>query len=193
MMFRNTRTVRDSVRCGAPMSPRAGFTLIEILIAIAIFVVVMTIVMSVFIAGLRTRAEGAANMALEREGSVILEQIMRGLRGVGGLREAHRDSVRIGVNGSVVLFDVDLNDYPTSKRSDDTTSLIYLLNGEVYYQAEQYSAETEQISGADGHVESLQFTRTSDGLDIEIKLSTELPVTDRRAFIHLTKSVSMRN
>lgn len=193
MTRHKNRTVLDGARYVARTTSRAGFTLIEILIAIAIFLVVMTIVMSVFIAGLRTRAEGAANMALEREGSVILERIMRGLYGAGGLREAQRDTVTVGSSGDTVRFNVDRNEYPTSGTSDDTTSLIYFLSGEVYFRADVDGADAERISGAEGHVESLQFTRTSDGLDIAIKLSSDLPVTDRRAFIHLTKSVSMRN
>ena len=193
MTRHKNRTVLDGARYVAQTTSRAGFTLIEILIAIAIFVVVMTIVMSVFIAGLRTRAEGAANMALEREGSVILERIMRGLYGAGGLREARRDTVTVGSRGDTLTFSVDRNDYPTLQPSDDTTSLIYLLEGEVYYRPDLEVSETARISTAEGHVESLQFTRTSDGLDIEIKLSSDLPVTDRRAFIHLTKSVTMRN
>ena len=170
-----------------------GFTLIEILIAVAVFVVVMTVVMSIFISGLRTRAEGVTNLALEREGSVILERIMRGVYAKGGLREANSGTVTVGEDGSSIWFTVDRNTYPTKTRADDITSFIYLLDGEVYYKPDVNDSETVRLSGAQGHVESLQFTPTASGVDIHIKLTSSLPATDRTAFIYLTKSVTMRN
>jgi hypothetical protein len=51
------------------------------------------------------------------------------------------------------------------------------------------------ISAGEGHVESIQFTPGGDPsrIDITIKLSSDMPGTDRKAFIHLAKSVTMRN
>jgi prepilin-type N-terminal cleavage/methylation domain-containing protein len=172
---------------------KCGFSLIELLVAVAIFAVVMTIVTAIFLAGLRTRAEGAQNMALEREGSVILERVMRGLYGKGGLREANSGTAVLGDDGSSIWFEVDRNATPTKMRTDDTSSLIYLLNGEVYYRPDTTAEEVQRISSGEGHVESLQFARTASRVDITIKLASDLPGTDRKAFIHLTKSVALRN
>jgi len=175
------------------MKVSKGFTLVEILIAIAVFMVVMTVAMSIFIAGLRARAEGVANLALEREGSVILERIMRGVYAKGGLREGNSGTVTVSEDGSSIWFTVDRNPYPTKTRADDITSLVYLLDGEVYYKPDVNGSETVRLSSAEGHVESLQFVPTASGVDIAIKLSSSLPATERTAFIHLTKSVTMRN
>lgn len=172
---------------------KCGFSLVELLVAIAVFVVVMTIVTAVFLAGLRTRAEGSENMALEREGGMILERIMRGLYGKGGLREANSGTAVLGEDGSSIWFEVDRNSTPTKMRTDDTSSLIYLYSGEVYYRPDTTAEDVQRISSGQGHVESLQFTRTATRVDITIKLVSDLPGTDRRAFIHLTKSVALRN
>jgi prepilin-type N-terminal cleavage/methylation domain-containing protein len=170
-----------------------GFTLVEILIAVAVFAVVMTMVTSIFVAGLRTRAEGATSLALEREGSLILERIMRGLYGKGGLREADSGTVSVSAGGTLIQFTVDRNAFPTKTRADDTTSMIYLVGGKVYYRPDVNSSATVCISGSEGTVDLLRFTPTATGVDIVITLRADLPATDRRAFIHLTKSVTARN
>jgi prepilin-type N-terminal cleavage/methylation domain-containing protein len=197
-MFRRHRSARSTASVTHPTaldhSERArGFTLLEILIAVAIFSVVMLVVVSIFISGLKTRAEGAQSMALEREGGVMLERIMRGLYGKGGLREANSGTVLLGEDGTSIQFEVDRNTVPTKTRADDITSLIYLLNGDVYYKPDITLNDVQCISDAKGHVESLQFTPSSTRVDITIKLVSDLPATDRKAFIHLTKSVTMRN
>lgn len=155
----------------------------------------MTAVTSIFIAGLKSRAEGSQNMALEREGSMILERIMRGLYGKGGLREANSGTMLISDGGNWIQFEVDRNTVPTKTRADDTTSLIYFLDGDVYYKPDVTDDDVQCISEDEGHVESLQFIPGGDPscIDITIKLSSDLPATDRKAFIHLTKSVTMRN
>ena len=193
MVVDENEIARAKVKVGLLIGSSKGFTLVEILIAIAVFVVVMTAVVSIFISGLRTRVEGVANLALEREGSVVLERIVRGLYGKEGLREADASAVTINPDGDTVWFSVDRNQYPTTTKTDDTTSLVYLLNGDIYYKPDTSSAEVECISGSAGNVESLQFAQTASRVAITIKLSSSLPGTTRRAFIHLTKSVTMRN
>jgi prepilin-type N-terminal cleavage/methylation domain-containing protein len=170
-----------------------GFTLIEILVAVAVFSVIMTIVASIFISGLRARAEGAESMSLEREGSIILERIIRGIYGKGGLREGNSGTLAVGEDGSSIWFNVDRNTLPTKTRADDITSLVYLLNGDVYYRPDTTSEAIECISSGDGHVEELQFTYVPTQVHVTMKLSSSLPGTDRKAFIHLTKSVNLRN
>jgi len=181
---------------GGPSRPRSsgrGFSLVELLVAIAVFAVVMTAVTAIFIGGLRTRSEGAENMTLEREGSIILERVMRGLYGKGGLREANSGTAVLGDDGASIWFEVDRNSTPTKTRADDITSLIYLSNGEVYYRPDTSADDVQRISLGKGHIESLQFARTATRVDISIKLVSDLPGTDRQAFIHLTKSVALRN
>jgi len=172
----------------------AGFTLIEILIAIFVFSVVMTMVMSVFIAGLRSRSEGALNLALEREGSNVLERIMRGIDGIGGLREADKGEFWVDdLNRDQVWYRVDRNATPTSSIDDDTWALVYYWDGEIYCHPDMMTPQLETLSNAEGHVESLQFFRTTGGVNIELKMSAPIPGGDRRAFVHLTKSVALRN
>ena len=118
---------------------------------------------------------------------------MRGLYGKGGLREGDSGTASVGEDGSSVRFTVDRNEYPTKTRVDDTTSLIYLVEGKVYYKPDVNESDTVCISGSEGNVDTLQFTRTSSGVDIVLTLRASLPATDRAAFIHLTKSVTMRN
>jgi prepilin-type N-terminal cleavage/methylation domain-containing protein len=184
---------RSLYRVTAGRRAARGFTLVELLVAIGVFLVTMTIVTSIFIAGLRTRAEGAENMSLEREGSIILERIMRGIYGKGGLREGNSGTLTVGEGGSSIWFDVDRNTYPTKSRADDITSLVYLLNGDVYYRPDTSAEEIECISSGNGHVESLQFTYVPVQVNITMKLSAPLPGTGRKAFIYLSKSVNLRN
>lgn len=199
-MFQRHRSTRSTAlvrhRTALRRSGRVrGFTLVEIIVAIAVFAVAMTAVTSIFISGLRSRAEGAENMSLEREGSIILERIMRGLYGKGGLREANSGTVTVSDGGNWIQFEVDRNTVPTKTRADDITSLIYSLEGDVYYKPDVTGDEVQCISEDEGHVESLQFTPGGDPrcIEIRIKLLSDLPGTDRKAFIHLTKSVTMRN
>jgi prepilin-type N-terminal cleavage/methylation domain-containing protein len=193
MLTHQTRTARTQGTLCALMASDRGFTLVEILVAIAVFVVVMTVVTAIFVSGLHTRAEGVANLALERDGTLMLEQIVRGLYGTRGLREADKGSLLISNGGSSIRFAVDRNAYPTTTKGDDDTSLVYLLEGRVYYKPNVGAEVIECISGSDSDVESLLFTPTQDGVTISVKLTSSLPATNRKAFIHLTKSVTMRN
>lgn len=193
MLMHQRHTARTQGKRAALVASVQGFTLVEILVAIAVFVVVMATVTTVFVSGLRTRAEGVANLALERDGTLILERIARGLYGTRGLREANKAEVSIAGDGTSIQFTVDRNAYPTTNTGDDDTSLVYLLDGKVYYKPNVAAEVVECISGSNSTVESLQFTPSQSGVTISIKLTSSLPGTDRTAFIHLTKTVTMRN
>jgi prepilin-type N-terminal cleavage/methylation domain-containing protein len=193
MLRRQTHSTPIPGTLGPLVRSTQGFTLVEILIAIAVFVVVMAVVTTIFVSGLRARAEGVANLALERDGTLILERIARGLYGTRGLREANRTGVVVGADASSIRFTVDRNANPTTSKADDDTSLVYLLDGKVYYRPNVAAEVVECISGSESDVESLQFTPTQHGVTISVKLTMNLPGSDRKAFIHLTKSVTMRN
>jgi len=64
----------------SPHSHRNGFTLVEVLIAIAVFSVIVTIGVGGFVHALHTQREVAALIAAQTNMSVVLEQMTREMR-----------------------------------------------------------------------------------------------------------------
>ena len=62
------------------LKPNKGFTLVELLVAMGIFVIVVTIVSSIFIRNLRTQQSIVALIAANDSASLALEQMAREMR-----------------------------------------------------------------------------------------------------------------
>jgi len=68
------------------MKRQAGFTMIELLVAIALFVVVIAVTSTIFIQSLRSQRQTVALMAQNDNASLALEQMIREIRTGFGFR-----------------------------------------------------------------------------------------------------------
>ncbi len=64
----------------SPLNPSHGFTLVELLVAIAIFTIVVAIATGGFVTALRTQRQAAALIAAQSNASLALEQMAREMR-----------------------------------------------------------------------------------------------------------------
>lgn len=97
---------------------RRGFTLIEILIAITIMGLVVGGAISIYLMSITAWREGSVQIALQREGSLAMEKMVRGIDPYGrkGIREAQQISLpATGSSGTRIDF-VDA-DNPNPTRS----------------------------------------------------------------------------
>ncbi len=80
---------------------KKGFTLIELIIVIALFSVLMLSVSWVFVAGLRTWNSGVNRAEIRQDGTLALEKMVREISQADSFTIAHADRVK---------FDADLDD-----------------------------------------------------------------------------------
>ena len=95
------------------MKRNSGFTLAEVLVASSISVLVAASLLTVFMMGRRTWSEASAQVTLQSNARLILNQIARGSRGMFGLREANYSSITVEEDGRSIRFWVDKNETTT--------------------------------------------------------------------------------
>jgi len=71
---------RVNPRCYLRRSANEGFTLVELLVAMGVFVILLGIIVGIFISALRTQRSLAALMLVNDNTSLVLEQMAREIR-----------------------------------------------------------------------------------------------------------------
>ena len=107
----------------------SGFTLNEVLVALAVFLILSTGVITVYLMSLRTWQEGSMQVSLQRKLAAAMDRMVQGQRGSGesrqnGLREAQ----------SVTLIDPQTIEYISG--IDGATRRFYLQGNEILYSSE---------------------------------------------------------
>ncbi len=130
------------------MKHKRGFTLVELLVAMGIFVIVITIVSSIFIRNLRTQQSIVALIAANDSASLALEQMAREMRTgksfYGGNPQAvplseisfinaHNESVNYKLEGQAIKRQVDTGDfYPITAESVKVENLKFIVDGNTF-------------------------------------------------------------
>ena len=171
-----------------------GFTLVEVLVASALAIIIMGGIITLFLTSIETWKVGAAEVKIERNGSLALEKMVRGSGGTSGLREANPRSVVIYAGGAGITFSVDKNDPPTSTLSDDTTVRIYFEaeNNNLIYDPDVFVANDEFIIVEDGSVAELNFSKTGDVIDINVRFFEQVTPRGRSVDMQFNTSVALR-
>ena len=85
ILFEKKQKMRNGFACdarcaGAPVSSRAGFTLVELLVAFSIFAILVAVVSGSFVRSLRIQRVALELMAINDNMAITLEQMMREMR-----------------------------------------------------------------------------------------------------------------
>ncbi len=173
------------------MRNNSGFTLAEILMATAISVLIAIAVLTIFMMASRTWSEASANVVLQSNGRLILNQIARGGHGKFGLREANYSSLTIEEGGKSIRFAVDKNEPPTYVTDDDTTSRFYLQDERIWYDPDINSGGDEYPLVNRGRVHDVSFIKNGSYVTVELLMKDYAsPRTD--AYVKLTTNVFLR-
>ena len=173
------------------MNRNSGFTLAEIAIATGISALVTISIFSVFAMTNRTWREASANVTLQSNGRLILNEIACGSYGRYGIREANYSGLTILDSGKSIQFSVDKNEPPTYVADDDTICRFYLQNNRIWYDPNVNIEDDEYPLVNNGRVERLTFTKYSGYINIEL-IMKDYASTRSNAYVKLTTNVFLR-
>ena len=126
---------------------KRGFTLVELLVAMGIFVIVVTIVSSIFIRNLRTQQSIVSLIAVNDSASLALEQMAREMRTGSGFcgggacpsqeiffTNAYGDAVRYKLEGETVKRSPDdgATFYPITADNVKVEDLKFIVDGNAF-------------------------------------------------------------
>lgn len=173
------------------MRKNCGFTLAELLVASSISILVVISVVALFAMTNRTWREASANVVLQSNGRLILNQLASGSHGRFGLREANFNTIEIENGGNSILFYVDKLSNPTYIETDDTGCRYYLDNNRIWYDPDTSIEGDEYPLVLNGKVENIVFTKNSNYLDIELTMKDYASIRSD-AYVKLRTSVFLR-
>jgi prepilin-type N-terminal cleavage/methylation domain-containing protein len=176
------------------MKSKAGFTLVEIMVASLISVLVVAAIYTIQMMSTRTFAEGTTDARLERLGNMILERIVRGPSGQYGLREARFDTLQVYQSEwPHISYMVDRNDPPTFDTSDDTECSIYVdYEGRIIYDPDTSLDNDEVILNSRPVVHEMNVTKHADHVEIELVLQETVQPFDSAMQVRVSTSVRPR-
>lgn len=125
---------------------KKGFTLIELIIAVALFSILTVFVALTFLVGLRVWGSGRERAEITQDGILSIERMVRELGQASEIRSAQADRVR---------FDADLN----SDGSDET--ITFAVSGGVLERTEQGGAQIDLAPNV-GNFALSYYTSNSD-------------------------------
>jgi prepilin-type N-terminal cleavage/methylation domain-containing protein len=169
----------------------AGFTLAETMVGMAIFVIVMTGLITVFTMSMLSWKEGSRDLSLQGGGRLIIEKIVRGPGGRFGLREAAEGHITIDEDGRGITFLVDKNNPPTFTKADDTEQRIYLANNKVMYDPSTEEVGDEVPLVRLGRVEDISFELDGKAINVNLWMR-ETSETTHPSDVKLSTKVFLR-
>ena len=162
---------------------RKGVTLVEFLTATAIVILAVGSVVAVHVMSTTAWKEGNTEIALQRQASIAMEKMMRGVRGIDGIREAD----------SVTLISSNVLEYTSA--IDLVERSFYLSGTDLMYDPDttiasnEYSIAENLTTTPPGLIFSLNANE--DIVTIELSMSDR--VRDRVINASLTGHVKLRN
>jgi len=158
-----------------------GFSLIEVLLAPLILVFVVGGTMVIYMMSITTWKEATTQITLQRNASITMEKMVRGVAGVGGIREAVSATL---VNANTIRY---VDNTSSNERS------FYLSDGQVFYDPDTTIANDEFSIVYDVRTNpaGLVFAINSDLITISLGLEDD--VRDTVINVDLSTKIKMRN
>jgi len=155
-----------------------GMTMVEVLLSSVIIILVFAAIFAIYIFVQNTWQQGYAVMKLERDASIAMEKMARGIDGQNGIREAkYIDSPNDGATASTISFTGIDDVVRTFSRSVADSTL-------RYDEGLGQSIIAENVS-------SLTFSRTNNLITINLIL--EEIIRGKHFNVSLMTSVRLRN
>jgi type II secretory pathway pseudopilin PulG len=176
-----------------------GFTLAEFIVALFVMILVVGGAVAIYLNSLTAWEEGNLQVALQREASSAMEQMVRGpglgsgeLFGTDGIREAQQiSSPAIGSTATQINF-VDADNLAVTRS-------FYFSAGADSDATTPADNQLRYIDGSgndspiiESGVRALTFNRLSDKV-VKIDLGMEGRVIDRKVNVDLSTQVRLRN
>ena len=165
---------------------RKGFTIIEVLTVVVIMGLVISGVAAIYLMGITAWKEGGVQIGLQREASIAMEKMVRGVYGTDGIRQAEQiavSSTSILVNfvgaGGIRSFYFS----PGLDNDADTPE-----DNQLRYIDESYIDKAI----IESNVRTLTFEYLSNDT-VEVDLIMERQVLDRTIKVGLVTKVGLRN
>lgn len=164
------------------MYDRNGFTLVELLVAVLLSALVMGGFWTVYLMCLTSWEQGSTQVALQRDAAVIMEKMVRGVDGTGGIREAV--SVDTSVAGRI--------DYTSDIGGVERERSFYLNGNDIFYDPDTSTASDEYSIAANPGGITLAFSLNNDVVTISLNMQWEVSGEAMPAIIISTR-VNLRN
>jgi len=166
------------------VSARAGFTIAEVMVAMAIFVFTALALHAIYMMGSVIGEEGAANVDLQTDAYIAMEKITRGINGRSGVREAR------WVDPALLPQRLDYIDATLVPRA------FYSVGTNLMYDPDRNVAGNEIIIarslGAIGGLPGFQVNQISAD-HYQIVLAFQRQVGQRLLTAQVTSGVTIRN
>jgi prepilin-type N-terminal cleavage/methylation domain-containing protein len=178
---------------------RRGFTLMELMVVVALMTVMMAGVFKAVLTVMRNDMKTSAKSELYMEALKTMNRIESGDRGLYGLIKARNASVVIGAGGTSINYSVDKNATYTSSTADDTAVRIYVsdvdgvpatITDDMVMLDPDTAVLNDTISLGDG-VSGLTFTQT--GRVIKVAFTLQRVVRGVTYKTNVTQDIYLRN
>ena len=173
------RKIKYSLCRGSMMKyGRAGFTIPEFLASCIVIVLIFMAVWAVYIFARTSWVEGYTTMKLERDASILMERMSRGMKGQGGIREAELIVAPVdGSSATAVSFN-SIDDVVRGYYFSAGDNTVHFIEG----------AEDNAIAS---NVKYVTFSRNNNL--ITILISMEQDIRGKPLEIKLQTKVRIRN
>ena len=161
-----------------------GFTLVEMLVAVSIFVILVFSVLAVLIAGQRVWDDGETQMDIQFEARRIMQRMSE------ELTYANPDNITISDTQDAITFIVPSSYNYTTGNIEWGNQIQYFLGGANGHTLLRREGANTAVIGR--NVSSVRFTLNGDRVGIQLVLSKQSPSRNNLQ-VELNSQVSLRN
>ncbi len=156
-----------------------GFTLLELLLAISLLSLVVTITVGIFVSGSKSQRKIIELSVAQREGGYLMETVSRELRMATAINPSQKNN-----NDS----DIEFTNY-------DGVLTIYcrsLEDGTCNSGGDYFSRNTNRISSSDAIIEDLKFYVSETFVETQPLVTIVMKIKSKDTSIILQDSIAMR-
>jgi hypothetical protein len=160
---------------------KKGFTITEALLVPFILLLAVGSTMAIYITAMTMWKEASAQIVLQREGSIAMEKMVRGVSGINGIRGARANETTLTSSTNIEY----------TSNIDGIERRLYLNGNQIIYDPNTSTADDEYSIAENVRTSGLTFGRNNDIIRIELGLQDN--VGDRVINVNLFTKVKLRN
>jgi prepilin-type N-terminal cleavage/methylation domain-containing protein len=157
---------------------KRGFSLIELLITITIMLFVLAGILALYLMSITTWHRGSTQIGLQRQASIVMERMVRGVDGRNGIREA------TSVSGLAVAGTIQY-----TSGIDGIQRSFSLTGTDITYDPDTSVAGNEYAVASD--ITALTFTQNASLITINMAMQDQ--VQGQAVDVDLSTTVRLRN